>query len=73
MSLQGHNPNSDPMMDELRQIRDSISAQLLPLSLEDRLHWVQEQTARTLTESGYELRPHPTMPNCSPLVRKSSG
>lgn len=61
------------MMSELRKIRDDIGAHLLTLSPEERVNWVNSETKSIAEEHGYELRPHPTMPNCSQLVRKSSG
>jgi hypothetical protein len=71
MSLRDIQPQADPMMDELRKIRDDIGAHLLSLSPGKRSDWVNHEAETIAGEHGYELRPHPTLPNCKQLVRKA--
>ena len=52
--IQRHQP--DPMMDELRKIRDDISAHLWTLTPEERVDWLNDQAERRAEEHGYELR-----------------
>ena len=72
MSLREFSPRPDPMMDELRQVRDEISAHLLTLSMEERINWINHDSDGFLEENGFETRPHPTMRNCELIVRKGS-
>jgi len=59
------------MMDELRKIKDDISAHLWTLTPEERVEWLKGQATQVAENHGYELRPHPTMPNCRQMVKKA--
>ena len=53
----------DLMMQELREVRNSLQDAMKPLSPEARQAWLHEQTEKGLSEHGYKLIPHPDRPN----------
>ena len=61
----------DPMMEELQAIRDGLGAYMLSLSPEECVRWANSETEEIAKRHGYELRPHPTMPNCDQFVPKT--
>lgn len=71
MSLRDFTPPPDPMMEELYAIRDEISAQTQGLTHEQRVELLERETDEILAQNGYELRPHPTIPNCHQMVKKA--
>lgn len=71
MSLRDLTPRPDPMMEELYAIRDAISAEMVSRSPEEQIEWLHQQNKASLEKDGYELRPHPTIPNCNQLVNKA--
>jgi len=52
----------DPMMEELRSIRNEIQEILEPLSLEEQRFWFHEQARKELRSVGCDLFPHPDRP-----------
>lgn len=66
-------PYPDPMMDELQQIRDEMSAHLLTLEPEERPLWFRQEADKAAGSAGFVLLPHPTIPNCRQMVRKETG
>ena len=56
-------PQSDPMMEELREIRDHISDVIADMSVEERVQWYHQQAIEAATSIGRVLVPHPTFPN----------
>ena len=61
----------DPMMEELQAIRDELGAYMLSLSSDECVRWANSETEVIAQRHGYELRPHPTIPNCDQFVRKT--
>ena len=53
----------DLMMQELREVRNSLQEAMKPLSLEARQTWLHEQTEKGLLEHRYRLVSHPDRPN----------
>jgi len=72
MSLTDYTSPPDPMMEELRAIRDELSAQMLTMSIEEQLQSLSQETDAFLAEQGYELRPHPTNTQWKQLVKRQT-
>ncbi len=76
MSLQpdsGYLPPPDPMMDELRAIRDELGRVTSAMSSEERIRFFQEQAKQAAALLGCRLQPHPTLRNTSLMVRLPEG
>ena len=71
MSLRDLTPRPDPMMEELWAIRDAIGVEMASMTPEEQVEWLNRKNRESLEEAGYELRPHPTIPNCNQLVKKA--
>ncbi len=53
----------DPMLDELRAIRDEIGAYTATLSDSDFVQWYRNEADDCVKQIGYRLVPHPTLPD----------
>lgn len=69
----GREASSDPMMDELRQIRDDIGSYAWSLPPEKMCEWFHTQAEETASEIGCQLEPHPTLPGKFRFVLHSAG
>ncbi len=63
-----YKPSADPMMEELREIRDLISQTISPLTSEERVRFFYENAKAIAASLGRELRPHPSIPNAQIMV-----
>ena len=72
MSLRDFSAKPDPMMEELYAIRDAIGAKMASMTLEEGIEWLERENQAALERDGYELRPHPTIPNCRQLFKKEA-
>ncbi len=61
----------DPMMDELREIRDEASALVSSMSTEEVVRFFAEKAKEAAEQNGMVLVPHPTFPHAKMLVSKS--
>ena len=71
MNLIEWNRRPDPMMEELRQIRDQIGAEVSQLNAEDRTRYYSEKTKEAAASIGMVLVPHPTIPFAQMMVPKA--
>ncbi len=65
-------PTPDPMMDELRAIRDEIGAEVQSMSIEQRLKHYQEKANEAAALIGKVFVPRPTVPFAQIMVSKES-
>lgn len=69
MNPEGIEPKSiDPMMDELRKIRDSIGEKTSMMSNDEALGWYRNQADEAAASLGCVLMAHPTIPNARIMV-----
>ena len=59
----------DPMLDELRAIRDEISATVSRLPEQEQVEWYHEQARKAAEQAGCILIAHPTIPNAMMVTR----
>ena len=70
MTLTNSFPEPDPMMDELREIRDTTGALISTMTSEEVVRFFAEKAEEVAEQSGMALVPHPTFPNALMLVSK---
>jgi hypothetical protein len=63
-------PRPDPMMDEIREIRDQISQEVEGLSTVDMLEYYRQGASEAAELIGKVLMPHPSKPFTEVLVKK---
>jgi hypothetical protein len=63
-------PRPDPMMDELREIRDQISQEVEGLSMADMLEYYRQGASEAAELIGKVLVPHASKPFTEVLVDK---
>ena len=63
-------PTPDPMMDELRAIRDQIGVEVQSMTTEQRLKYYQEKANEAAALAGKVFVPHPTIPFAQIMVSK---
>ena len=66
-----HQP--DPMMEELRQVRDEISATISELSSEERINFHRQNARKAAALRGKILVPHPSIRFAKVLVPIDQG
>lgn len=72
MSLANFESKSDPMMEELRDIREQINLTVSELTPEERVRWFNLKAEEALAKRGKVLVPHLTIPNAWSMVSKTS-
>jgi hypothetical protein len=60
--------STDPMMEELRKIRDSIGDETSKMSNEEALGWYRHRAEKAAATLGRVLVAHPTIPHAKIMV-----
>ena len=68
----GSSSSADPVMEELRGIRDELSRVTSVMTSDERVRFYREQADEIAASLGMEYRLHPTLPNARILIRPAS-